>query len=78
MQSAARMSSRDAYGSLNMGAGFALFTVPEKADATVRVIRTSGIDAWVAGKVESGRKRVVIEPLGVEFEAEDLQLRDQA
>jgi phosphoribosylformylglycinamidine cyclo-ligase len=78
MQSAARMSSRDAYGSLNMGAGFALFIAPETADAAVRVIRTSGIDAWVAGKVESGRKRVVIEPLGVEFEAEDLQLRDQA
>jgi phosphoribosylformylglycinamidine cyclo-ligase len=78
MQSAARMSSRDAYGSLNMGAGFALFIAPETADAAVRVIRQGGVDAWVAGQVESDRKRVIIEPLGVEFEAQDLQLRDQA
>jgi phosphoribosylformylglycinamidine cyclo-ligase len=78
MQGAAQMSSSDAYGSLNMGAGFALFIAPQMAEAAVRVIRTSGIDAWVAGQVEAGRKRVIIEPLGVEFQAEDLQLRDQA
>jgi phosphoribosylformylglycinamidine cyclo-ligase len=77
MQAAAEMSPRDAYGSLNMGAGFALFISPEKADAAVRVIKGCGVDAWVAGVVEMGRKRVIIEPIAVEFEAADLQLRDE-
>ena len=37
--------------------------------------RSAGLKAWVAGHVERGPKRVVIEPLGLTFEADSLHLR---
>lgn len=65
-----------AYGTLNMGAGFALFVAADDAERTVAVARQNGVPAWLAGSVEEGAdKRLVIEPLGVEFSGQDLQLR---
>jgi phosphoribosylformylglycinamidine cyclo-ligase len=69
------LAPREAYGSLNMGAGFALFVAPEQAEATVRAVRGVGIAAWVAGTVEPGPRRVVIDPLAIVYESNDLQLR---
>jgi phosphoribosylformylglycinamidine cyclo-ligase len=71
----ALLSERDAYGTFNMGAGFALFVAGEDAERTVGVARKSGLDAWVAGSVESGPKRLVIEPLGLEYDGSELGLR---
>ena len=75
IQQQAGMSDEDAYGTLNMGAGFALYLPAEQASSAVEVARACGVDAWVAGQVEAGDKRVVIEPLGVSFEGDSLQLR---
>lgn len=75
LQSAAGQSDAAAYGTFNMGAGFALFVAPDDAETTVAVARAHGISAWVAGQVESGEKRVVIEPLDVRFGADELELR---
>ena len=75
IQSQARMSNRDAYGTFNMGAGFALFVAAEDAERTAAAARKVGVDAWVAGSVESGPKRLVIEPLGVEYDGSELGLR---
>jgi len=69
------LEPRAAYGSLNMGAGFALFVAPEQAEATVRAARGAGIAAWVSGTVEPGPRRVVIEPLGIVYESDELKLR---
>jgi phosphoribosylformylglycinamidine cyclo-ligase len=71
----AGIDDREAYGTFNMGAGFALYVRPDQAEAVVRTARAQGIEAWVAGAVEAGEKRVVIEPLGIEYGAEDLHLR---
>jgi phosphoribosylformylglycinamidine cyclo-ligase len=71
----AALDAREAYGSLNMGAGFALFVSPDQADATVIAARKAGVDAFVAGVVEAGERRVVIEPLSIEYAASDLHLR---
>lgn len=65
----------EAYGTLNMGAGFALFVAAEDAARTVEVARGCGIGAWDAGRVEAGPKVLHIEPLGVQFSGESLQLR---
>jgi phosphoribosylformylglycinamidine cyclo-ligase len=65
----------EAYGTLNMGAGFALFVPGSEAERAVEVARGCGIAAWVAGAVEAGAKRLVIEPNGVVFDGESLQLR---
>jgi phosphoribosylformylglycinamidine cyclo-ligase len=69
------MSDADAYGTLNMGAGFALYTAAADADPTVAVAKACGIDAWVAGRVEAGPKQVIIEPLGVTFGGDSMHLR---
>ena len=75
MQREGRLDAREAYGSLNMGAGFALFLPPDKAAAAIAAARSVGIEAWNAGVVEPGPKQVVIEPLNLGFAADELQLR---
>jgi phosphoribosylformylglycinamidine cyclo-ligase len=75
IQQQAGHDAAEAYGTLNMGAGFALFVPAADAQRTVDVARAAGVPAWVAGVVEAGAKRLVIEPLGVTFEGDTLQLR---
>jgi phosphoribosylformylglycinamidine cyclo-ligase len=70
-----QQDAREAYGTFNMGAGFALFVAPDDLGQTLAVAKAQGLDAWHAGRVEDGPKSVVIEPLDVVFEADELQLR---
>ncbi|HXG17954.1 MAG TPA: AIR synthase-related protein [Methylomirabilota bacterium] len=65
----------EAYASLNMGAGFALFVPPAEAQHVVEIAAQQGIKAYLAGRVEAGEKQVVIEPLGIVYEGERFQLR---
>jgi phosphoribosylformylglycinamidine cyclo-ligase len=65
----------EAYGTLNMGAGFAVFVPAIQAAQTIVVAERHGVKAYQAGKVEKGKKQVVIEPLGVIYEGESLNLR---
>jgi phosphoribosylformylglycinamidine cyclo-ligase len=67
--------AREAYSTFNMGAGFALFVGADDALRTVEAARSVGVEAWVAGRVESGPKRLIIEPVDVVFGADDLALR---
>jgi phosphoribosylformylglycinamidine cyclo-ligase len=66
---------REAYATLNMGAGFALYVHRDDAQRTVEVARTVGHEAWVAGWVEDGPKRLVIDPLELAFGEDDLHVR---
>jgi phosphoribosylformylglycinamidine cyclo-ligase len=75
MQREAKLDNTEAYGTLNMGAGFALFVDAKDAKATAHIARQCGIEAWVAGAVEAGPKQAVIEPIGVTYSADDLKLR---
>jgi phosphoribosylformylglycinamidine cyclo-ligase len=75
MQRQAKLNNAEAYGTLNMGAGFAFFVKPEQAQQTVAIAKACGIDAWVAGGVEAGPKQVIIEPIGVTYGTDDLKLR---
>ena len=75
MQREAKLDNAEAYGTLNMGAGFAFFVAADDAEKTVAIARERGIEAWVAGAVEAGPKRVIIEPIGVSYGADDLKLR---
>jgi phosphoribosylformylglycinamidine cyclo-ligase len=75
MQHHAGLDDHAAYGTLNMGAGFALFVAAEDAARTIEVARDHGIDATLAGHLEAGPKRLLIEPLGVEYGDDALQLR---
>ena len=75
MQREAKLDSTEAYGTLNMGAGFAFFVRPDQAEQTVAIAKACGIDAWVAGQVEAGPKQAIIDPIGVTYSADDLKLR---
>ncbi len=75
IQTQARLDDAQAYGTFNMGAGFALFVAADDAERAAQVSRACGVPAWVAGRVEEGPKQLVIEPLGITFDGDALQLR---
>jgi phosphoribosylformylglycinamidine cyclo-ligase len=75
IQQHAKQDDREAYSTLNMGAGFALFVKAEDAARTVEVAEAQGVKALLAGRVEAGEKQLLIEPLGITFGNDDLQLR---
>ena len=71
----AGIDEREAYGTLNMGAGFALFVSAADAARCVQVAADCGVPAWHAGTVERGARQVVIEPLGLVFSGDELDVR---
>jgi phosphoribosylformylglycinamidine cyclo-ligase len=75
IQQHAQQDDREAYSTLNMGAGFALFVKAADAERTVQVAQAQGVAAMVAGSIEAGPKQLLIEPLGIRFGDDDLQLR---
>ena len=75
IQTHTQQDDREAYSTLNMGAGFALFVAADDAQRCVDVAQAQGIGARIAGVVEAGPKRLLIEPLDIVFGDDALQLR---
>ena len=75
IQRHAAIDKREAYGNLNMGAGFALFVANTDAERTVEAARSQGTDAWIAGRVATGSKQIIIDLLPLTFSADDLHVR---
>ena len=71
----ALMDAEQAYGTFNMGAGFAFFVAPGEVAAAQRLATGVGRELLHAGHVEPGDKRVVIRPLGLTFAGDSLQIR---
>jgi phosphoribosylformylglycinamidine cyclo-ligase len=71
----AGLTPQEAYGSLNMGAGFAVFVPARDAERAIEVAAQNGVRAYRAGNIEEGGRRVVVEPLDVVFEGKSLELR---
>lgn len=69
------MDAREAHGTLNMGAGFAIYCRAGDGAAVCDIAGKVGMDALVAGSVEEGPRRVVLEPVDVTFDGADLSLR---
>jgi phosphoribosylformylglycinamidine cyclo-ligase len=70
----AGMSARTAYSTLNMGCGFAVYCGAGAGAAVVDIAARLGFDAIVGGYVEEGPRRVLLDPLGIEFAGEELRL----
>jgi phosphoribosylformylglycinamidine cyclo-ligase len=68
-------TDEDAYGTFNMGAGFAVYSADGSGSEVVAAADSVGMKAVVAGKVERGPRSVVLEPVGVTFDSETLSLR---
>ena len=69
------LTDYDMYGTFNMGAGFAVI-VPEKDTAKVlSVSKKNNIKTIVAGHVEKGEKKVIINPLHITYKGNELEIR---
>jgi phosphoribosylformylglycinamidine cyclo-ligase len=71
----AALDARTAYATFNMGAGFAVFVPAEDAERAVAVARKAGVESWVAGSVEAGPRRLIVEPLAVQYDGSELGVR---
>ena len=75
MMRAASIEQAEAYGTFNMGAGFAFYVGDGEVERALDVARASGVELLQAGHVEEGPRRVVIRPIGVTFEDAALCIR---
>jgi phosphoribosylformylglycinamidine cyclo-ligase len=69
------LSLEEAYGNLNMGAGFAVLLPPSDAPAIIEIAARHGIAAWIGGWVEAGPREVVVPPLGLRYSGDSLGVR---
>jgi phosphoribosylformylglycinamidine cyclo-ligase len=69
-----QMSPAAAYATFNMGCGFAVYCAGGSGDEVVRLAARAGLSATVAGTVEQGPRRVVLDQIGVVYESGDMDL----
>jgi phosphoribosylformylglycinamidine cyclo-ligase len=70
----AQLDAHAAYSTFNMGSGYALYAAAGAGEGIVEIARRLGLSALVAGRVEEGPRRVILEPVGVIFAGEELDL----
>lgn len=70
----AALDAAAAHSTLNMGAGFAVYCAPGSSGAVLEAAGEVGLEAMAAGRVEAGPRRVVLEPVGVVYDSEKLEL----
>lgn len=71
----AGLNAHEAYGTLNMGAGFAVYVPKGVGEQVVSVANANGLRALVAGVVIKGAREVILESIDVHFSSEELELR---
>ena len=67
------MTKLNLYGTLNMNAGYILVLNKQDADMAMAVGKSLGINSWLIGYVEEGRRQVIIEPLDIVYDELDLR-----
>jgi phosphoribosylformylglycinamidine cyclo-ligase len=70
----AQLDAHAAYSTFNMGSGYALYCAPGAGVRIVASAQRLGLSALVAGHVEEGPRQVILEPVGVRFADEELDL----
>jgi phosphoribosylformylglycinamidine cyclo-ligase len=70
----AEMDAAAAHSTLNMGAGFAVYCRPGDGKRVVEIAAELGLEALLAGAVEEGPRRVILEPVDVTFAGDQLAL----
>jgi phosphoribosylformylglycinamidine cyclo-ligase len=71
----AGMSNEEAYGTFNMGSGFALYVPKAAAADTLLAAKSAGFQLAYVGHAEAGPREVVLRPIGVTFAGASLQIR---
>lgn len=75
IQEQIKMTDQEAYGTFNMGAGFAVFVAEKDVEMIMMLARKHMIRAYKAGVIEKGPKQVIIEPKGITYAENSLQVR---
>jgi phosphoribosylformylglycinamidine cyclo-ligase len=70
----AGMDAKAAYSTFNMGVGYAVYCAAGSGERVVAVAESLGHAAFVAGAVEDGPRRVVVEPVGVTYAGDEMDL----
>lgn len=70
----AELDAESAHSTFNMGAGFAVYCRRGAGEQVVRAAQRIGLEALIAGRVEEGRREVVLEPLAVRYRSDRLEL----
>jgi phosphoribosylformylglycinamidine cyclo-ligase len=70
----AGMSERDAYGTFNMGAGWAVYVDAASAERVVEAAAACGMTARVAGRIEEGERAVELTGPGISYSGSELEL----
>jgi phosphoribosylformylglycinamidine cyclo-ligase len=70
----AKMTPAAAYSTFNMGCGFAVYSAAGSGQEVVRIAAELGLRARSAGWVREGPRRVVLEPIGVTYDSDALDL----
>jgi phosphoribosylformylglycinamidine cyclo-ligase len=70
----AGMSERDAYGTFNMGAGWAVYVEPGDAERVVEAAAAVGMTARAAGHIEDGERAVELVEKGITYRGDELEL----
>lgn len=70
-----KLDEKEAYGNLNMGAGYAIFVSEKDVTQVLKLSEAHNIKAYAYGIVEEGEKKVILETKNIIFEKESLQVR---
>ena len=70
-----RINLKEAYSTLNMGAGMAIFVPKNEVKKTLAISKKTGIKAYELGVIEKGPKQIIIEPLNITYKGDSLNLR---
>jgi phosphoribosylformylglycinamidine cyclo-ligase len=70
----AGLDAHAAYSTFNMGSGYALYCGAGSGGEIVRIAESLGLSALLAGRVEEGPRKVILEPVGVRFAGGELEL----
>jgi phosphoribosylformylglycinamidine cyclo-ligase len=70
----AGMTERDAYGTFNMGAGWAVYVDRDDAELVVEAAAARGMTARVAGHIEEGERAVELTGPGISYSGAELEL----
>ncbi len=69
------VTEEEMYGNFNMGAGFAIFASKNSVGTIFKSSAQHNIKSYEIGIVETGEKRVIIEPKNIEYKADSLQVK---
>lgn len=75
MQQHAGLTDHEMYEEFNMGQDYAIFIPEQDVAKALMIIRKNKFHGLNAGRVEKGKRQVIIEPMSIVFHSEALDLR---